>query len=41
MHRELGFWLAVGLASLIFLLLFKFVASKIPWAPLQVLAAAA
>lgn len=39
MH-ELGFWLAVGLAAVIFILLFKFVAAKVPWSPLQTLAAA-
>ncbi len=39
MH-EIGFWLAVGLASVIFILLFKFVASKVGWTPLQTLAAA-
>jgi len=40
MHRELGFWLAVVLVAIAGIALFKFVASKVPWAPLQTLAAA-
>jgi hypothetical protein len=39
MHVELGFWLAVGLVSIVTLALFKLLAAKVPVPALQKLAA--
>lgn len=40
MHRDLAFWLSIGLAAIVALALFKLVAAKVPVPALQSLAAA-
>lgn len=40
-HHELAFWAAVGLVAVFAVILFRIVAARIPFPPLQQLAAAA
>lgn len=40
LHHELAFWAAVGLVAIFSVLLFKVIFAKVPFTPLQQLAAA-
>lgn len=40
LHHELAFWAAVGLVAVFAVLLFRIVGAKVPFPPLQQLAAA-
>lgn len=40
LHHELAFWAAVGLVAIFAVLLFKVTFAKVPFTPLQQLAAA-
>lgn len=40
LHHELSFWAAIGFTAIIAVLLFKIVMARIPFTPLQQLAAA-
>jgi hypothetical protein len=40
LSREAAYWGAIGLAAIVAILLFKLLATKVAWAPLQTLAAA-
>lgn len=40
LHHELSFWGAVGVTAIVAVLLFKIIAARVPFTPLQQLAAA-
>jgi len=40
LHHELSFWVGVGLVAVVAVLLFKVIAARLPFAPIQSLAAA-
>lgn len=40
LHHELAFWVAVGLVAVVAVVLFKVIFAKVPFPPLQTVAAA-
>lgn len=40
LHHELAWWAAVGIVAVVSVLLFRIIAARIPFAPVQQLAAA-